>query len=172
MDLNATNAAITAGYSRKTAYSIGQRLLKHVEIANEIQSKSTAVLDSIDISVERVLRGIGNLAFVDMRKLYATDGSLRPVHELDFDTQAGLNGVEIEKLFERYGKGQAQEVGTTTKVKVADRGLNLERLGRYHKLFTDKLDVNVNDSLAERLEKIRKRKNGRKAGMNGSAERS
>ena len=34
---NATRAAIDAGYSARTAYSIGQRLLKNVEIANHIQ---------------------------------------------------------------------------------------------------------------------------------------
>ena len=32
VDLNATQAAIRAGYSEKTAYSIGQRLLKNVEV--------------------------------------------------------------------------------------------------------------------------------------------
>ena len=35
-DNNATQAAIRAGYSKKTAYSIGQRLLKKVEIAQAI----------------------------------------------------------------------------------------------------------------------------------------
>lgn len=35
-DLNATQAAIRAGYSEKTAYSAGQRLLKHVEVAPAI----------------------------------------------------------------------------------------------------------------------------------------
>ena len=32
IDLNATQSAIRAGYSEKTAYSIGQRLLKKVEV--------------------------------------------------------------------------------------------------------------------------------------------
>ena len=31
-DFNATQAAIRAGYSERTAYSIGQRLLKDVEV--------------------------------------------------------------------------------------------------------------------------------------------
>ena len=38
IDLNATRAAIAAGYSPKTAYSIGQRLLKHVEIQGALVS--------------------------------------------------------------------------------------------------------------------------------------
>lgn len=36
---NATSAAKEAGYSQKTSYSIGSRLLKHVEIAKEINSR-------------------------------------------------------------------------------------------------------------------------------------
>lgn len=36
IDLNATQAAIRAGYSKKTAYSQGQRLLKHVEVSQQI----------------------------------------------------------------------------------------------------------------------------------------
>ena len=36
-DLNATQAAIRAGYSKRTAYSIGQRLLKNVEVQNAIE---------------------------------------------------------------------------------------------------------------------------------------
>lgn len=36
-DMNATQAAIRAGYAKKTAYSQGQRLLKHVDIARVLQ---------------------------------------------------------------------------------------------------------------------------------------
>ena len=34
---NATQSAIKAGYAEKTAYSQGQRLLKHVEVQNRLQ---------------------------------------------------------------------------------------------------------------------------------------
>ncbi len=37
IDLNATQAAIRAGYSKKTAYSQGQRLLKHVEVQKALE---------------------------------------------------------------------------------------------------------------------------------------
>lgn len=42
IDLNATKAAERAGYSKKTAYSQGQRLLKHVEISAEVQRRQAA----------------------------------------------------------------------------------------------------------------------------------
>ena len=40
-DCNATRAAQAAGYSRRTAYSIGQRLLKNVEVSQAISSAMT-----------------------------------------------------------------------------------------------------------------------------------
>ncbi len=42
IDLNATAAAKRAGYSERTAYAQGQRLLKHVEIAAAIQEAQEA----------------------------------------------------------------------------------------------------------------------------------
>lgn len=43
VDTNATQAAIRAGYSQKTAYSQGQRLLKDVDVQNYIKSKAEEV---------------------------------------------------------------------------------------------------------------------------------
>ena len=64
IDLNATKAAIRAGYSEKTAYSIGQRLLKKVEIKNyinelleEIKSQKTADAKEVMEYLTSVMRG-------------------------------------------------------------------------------------------------------------------
>jgi len=55
IDLNATQAAIRAGYSERTAYSIGQRLLKHVEIASRIQERKAALSIKTKLTQEWVL---------------------------------------------------------------------------------------------------------------------
>lgn len=62
--LNATESAIKAGYSEKTAYSIGQRLLKKVEVKNYIDEhlkklESEKIADTKEImeSLTRILRG-------------------------------------------------------------------------------------------------------------------
>lgn len=39
IDCNATQAAIRAGYSKKTAYSVGQRMLKNVEVKKYIDEQ-------------------------------------------------------------------------------------------------------------------------------------
>ena len=55
VDLNATKAAERAGYSAKTAYSAGQRLLKNVEIQKAIQAAISKRAENVDITAEKVL---------------------------------------------------------------------------------------------------------------------
>lgn len=54
IDLNATQAAIRAGYSDKTAYSMGQRLLKNVEIQSRIKKMRDDYYDKTIMSAKEV----------------------------------------------------------------------------------------------------------------------
>lgn len=55
---NATAAALSAGYSKKTAYSQGQRLLKHVEISKLVKNR----VESTIITANEILAGIKEIA--------------------------------------------------------------------------------------------------------------
>lgn len=61
IDLNATQAAIRAGYSVDTAYSQGQRLLKNVEVQTAIQEAMSKRSDRVQISQDDVLRDLMEL---------------------------------------------------------------------------------------------------------------
>ena len=56
VDLNATQAAIRAGYSEQTAYSIGQRLLKKVEVQEAIQQAQNKRSERTQITQDEVIR--------------------------------------------------------------------------------------------------------------------
>ncbi len=58
IDLNATQAAIRAGYSEKTAYSVGHENLKKPEVAAAIQAAQTALSERLEITVDRVVGGL------------------------------------------------------------------------------------------------------------------
>jgi len=58
VDLSATQAAIRAGYSAKTAYSQGQRLLKHVEVATAIQATQIEISEHLAVTADRVVGGL------------------------------------------------------------------------------------------------------------------
>jgi phage terminase small subunit len=63
VDLNATQAAIRAGYSKKTAGSQGQRLLKNVEIQTAIQASATRRAQRTEITADRVVEELATVAF-------------------------------------------------------------------------------------------------------------
>jgi len=122
-DPNATQSAIKAGFSEKTAYSQGQRLLKDVEVQKIIKSK----MDNAEITVERVLAEIAKIAFFNVKDIYKEDGSLKKVNELSPDVSCVIAGIETSLL-------------GITKYKFHDKSKNLENLGRYLAMFTDKIE--------------------------------
>jgi phage terminase small subunit len=157
VDGNGTRAAVRAGYSPKTAHVAGSKLLKKAKVAQELAKLREKLCAKLDISAEKVLQGIAQLAFYDPRKFFKPDGALKAVTDLDDQTVMALCGIDVERLYKHFGKGQAEEVGTISKIKLADRGLNLERLGRHLKLFTDKVEVTDADKVIERLRQGLKR---------------
>jgi phage terminase small subunit len=62
VDYNATQAAIRAGYSQKTAYAIGQENLKKPEIMKAIDEEAEYRTKKAEITVDWVLQGIRNIA--------------------------------------------------------------------------------------------------------------
>jgi len=59
---NASESAIRAGYSKKTAYSIGQRLLKNVEIQKEIDRHRDKISQKAELTVSEIVKEIRALA--------------------------------------------------------------------------------------------------------------
>ena len=60
-DMNATRAAKAAGYSEKTAYSHGQRLLKNVEVQKVIDEQSKERLNHLNITSMSILQDISDI---------------------------------------------------------------------------------------------------------------
>lgn len=67
VDLNASGAARRAGYSEKTAYSMGHELLKKPEIAEAIQAAKDERAQRTEITVDRVLQELAAIAFANTR---------------------------------------------------------------------------------------------------------
>jgi phage terminase small subunit len=157
IDLNGARAAIAAGYSKKGADVAAQRMLGNVRVKALIAKLTEEKFAKLDISAERILQELARLAFLDPRRLFTPEGDLRPIAELDEDTARAIAGLDHEKLFEHFGKGQAKHVGTISKVKLADKTRALELLGKYRKLFTEKLEVTASEDLAALIAEGRKR---------------
>ena len=103
---NATQAAITAGFSKKTAYSQGQRLLKRVEMQQLLAAPMAKIEAISGLTAERVLLENARIVLQDHRKFYRPDGTLIPLCDLDDDTAAAVAGVRADG-YDTYDKLRA-----------------------------------------------------------------
>lgn len=141
VDLNATKAAIRAGYSEDSAGSIGHENLKKPEIQDYISKRQKELQEATGITQKRVLEEYAKIAFLDPRKLYTVDGALKPIRELGDEEAGAIASIEI--LEEKTGEEDVEVVGSTKKVKLHDKVKALDSLGRHLGMFTDKMDVNL-----------------------------
>ena len=157
IDLNATQAAIRAGYSAKTAHSQGPRLLDDVGVKELIADAMAKRSESTKITAERVLQELGRVALFDPRRLLNADGSPKPINELDDDTAAVLAGMDIAEEYEGTGDDR-RFIGYTKKVKLADKVGALNLAMRHLGMLTDKLEVKDVTTRADRLRLARERR--------------
>lgn len=136
LDLNATQAAIRSGYSRRTAASQGDRLLKNVEIAGAIDRARAARSGRTQVSADRVLLELARVAFGDARQLFDEYGALRPVRELGDEIAAALSSVEVVRR--AAGDGEVEHVH---KVRCWDKVRALEVLAKHLGMLTERVDV-------------------------------
>lgn len=153
-DLNATRAATRAGYSKKTAGSQGERLLKKAEIAAAVAAGQATHLEKLDITAERVLEELGRLAFVDPRKFFDEHGNLLNVSKVDAVTASAIAEFVILKENLIAGDGKNDIV---YRVKWADKIRALELLAKRFGLLKEKIEVTMASDLVARLAAARKR---------------
>jgi phage terminase small subunit len=132
VDLNASQAAIRAGYSVKAAKEQGHRLLTNAHIQKAVQEHRQRHQANAGLSIERVLKEAQRLAFFDIRKLVDKDGNPIPINQLDDDTAAAIQGLELASERSRDEEGTET---TVRKYKVADKNSALERLFKHLGLF-------------------------------------
>jgi len=130
VNVNATQAAIGAGYSRKTADSQGQRLLKNVEVAEAIEAAMRARAGRTEVNADRVVLELARIAFSDVTRIvqWGPKGvKLRPSAELSTDDRA-----TIAKVSETVGRAGG---GRTLTVRLHDKLGALVALGKHLGLF-------------------------------------
>ena len=136
VDLNAKRAALRAGYSAKSAEEIGYQLLQKTPVAARIEELRTKQQVRTGISADRALQEAARLACFDVRKLCDAAGNPIPISQLDDDTAAAIQGLELAT--EKDGEGFT----TVRKYKVADKNAALERVFKHLGLFERDNDQN------------------------------
>lgn len=122
IDRNATQAAVRAGYSKKTARSIGQENLTKPDIAAAIEAGEKAIADRNEISQDRVAQELALLAFSNLQDYMRATSNGDPYvnfNELTREQAAALQEVTIENFSDGRGK-DARDV-RRIKFKLADK---------------------------------------------------
>lgn len=127
-DLNATRAAMRAGYSVRTARKAGSRLLAVPAIKVAIEHATVRILQRAEIDAERVVREAAAVAFADTAKFFDTAGNLLPIDKLPENLRRALTAFETEEI---PGADPGERVSTVTRVQLADRTAALKFLSKY-----------------------------------------
>lgn len=131
---NATQAAITAGYSERTAYSQGPRLLEDVEIQQMIASRQDVLAEKHALTTDSVLAELSKIVHADPRKLFKPDGSLLHPSEWPDDIAGAVASMEVVEEFS--GKGEDRElIGYTKKIKFNDKNSGIDKAMKHLGLF-------------------------------------
>ncbi|MBP5144229.1 terminase small subunit, partial [Pseudomonas chlororaphis] len=100
IDLNATQAAIRAGYSKRTAGQIGDENLKKPQIAQAIKEAMDSRNKRAQIDADYVLRRLVEIDQMDVADILTDDMSVRPLHEWPKVWRQYLAGFDVSELFE------------------------------------------------------------------------
>lgn len=136
IDLNATQAAIRAGYSVDTAREIGCENLTKPNIQQAIAKAMAERSKRTGINQDRVVLELAKIAFVKMTDVVDPDtGEILP--NASDDDLACIESVKFKQSDNQYGGSIEREVKLSSKMKA------LELLGKHLGMWNDKIDVNV-----------------------------
>ena len=125
-DLNATQAAIRAGYSEKTAHSIGQENLTKPEIAAAIENAKAERSKRTKIDADWLLTRLAEEADADIGDIIDESGALKPIKQWPKIFRQGLvAGIDVSQIKTEDGGS----MGEVVKIKLADRNAKLKMIG-------------------------------------------
>ena len=167
IDLNATQAAIRAGYTEKYANTNASKLLQNTTISQYIGERQKELSRKTEITQERVIRELALIAFsnatdyarvVEKKMKIEVDGVL--VDVLDEDGNPIMYRTVEPVLTEELTEEQKRALAVIKKgrdgleVKSCDKVKALELLGKHLGIFTDKIEANVNDTTRSELQEL------------------
>ena len=134
IDLNGTQAAIRAGYSKRTPNAIACELLGKPEIQAEIDKLLVKRSERTGVTADRVIQELKSVAFANLAEYMTWDGnsmSIKKFSDLTVEQKAAIG-----ELYETVNVA-----GVNRRIKLIDKLKALELLGKHLKLFTDQVEV-------------------------------
>ena len=147
VDFNATQAAIRAGYSEKTANTIGAQNLAKLSIQAEISRRQKDLQRSTEVTQERVVKELARIAFANMADYLHVETQTRTKDDGTETTYQIVVLSETEDLStdQRAALANVKQSVNGVEIKLHDKIKALELLGRHIGMFNDKLSLSGTD---------------------------
>lgn len=127
IDLNATQAAIRAGYSARSAEVTGSRLLSNAKVAQAIAEAQGARSERVKVDADWVLTRLTEEATADLADILDDAGAIKSVKEWPKIWRQGLvAGIDVQE-----DVIEGVKVGQTVKLKLSDRIKRIELIGKH-----------------------------------------
>jgi phage terminase small subunit len=146
VDMNATQAAIRAGYGEKSARVTASKMLTNANIRSAIEEAWRDKIRRADITADDVLRLITRGAYADIRDFVNLSQPRMDIRSNE-DTFDGQLVTEITEETRTVG----EETVTTRKLKLVSKESMIGLLAKHFGLTDTKLNVNITTSLADVL---------------------
>lgn len=138
-DLNATQAAIRAGYSVKTAQEQASRLLSNVMVQSRISELKADRNEEVGIDAAYVLRRLVEIDQMDVLDILLPNGELKPIKDWPKTWRTTLSGMDVTEM-------AGDDPGFLKKIKWPDKVKNLELLGKHVTVQAFKENVKTEQS--------------------------
>ena len=140
IDLNATQAAIRAGYSPKSAGDTGSEILKYPDVRAYVDKLLAEQSVRTGVIADRVIRELAKVAFVKATDVIDTDtGNVRD--DATDNDRACIAAVKVKRV------NGADFDSTEREIRLCDKVKALELLGKHLGLFEDNINVDVNGAV-------------------------
>lgn len=141
IDLNASDAAIRAGYKHRQC---GRRLMTVEKVLKAVQSAQAERSQRTQVNADYVLKRLVEIDQMDCLDILNDDGSVKPVRDWPQIWRQFISGFDVAELF--TGGGEDRELaGMLKKIKWPDKVKNLELLGKYLSMWVDTVKVEGGD---------------------------
>lgn len=138
VDLNATQAAIRAGYSPNTATEQSSRLLTNVNVKTEIDKAIAERSKRTGVTADRVIEELAKIAFIKMTDVVDRNGKIK--EDAAPEDLACIESIKYKSSESDTGSMVEREVKISSKLKA------LELLGKHLGMYQNNVNLNVEKS--------------------------
>lgn len=136
VDFNAKQAAIRAGYSKKSAKEQGYENLTKPHLRARLSQLIERRAERTGITADRVLGECVRIALSDVGGAFNEDGSLKGIHDIPEDIRRAISGFEvIEQYATDPETGERTIAGYIKKIKLWSKDKNIETLFKHLGMF-------------------------------------